>query len=190
MLIMYAFRDDEMMKLYAEPTGSMSTVLCRFLCSIILHVSLCNKTKGSFQMMKYAMNHYWKFDSWFTAFLVGFFQMLVLMSVEFVNMAVLLSIHDIIEIIMNFLALVIITNFDEFFFATDHHEKLFKLLADGKIELNGKELTLDDLTKIETTSSEHARFHNKGNILNTWKPNPKQPEKSGLRRARTQMAKS
>jgi len=49
-------------------------------------------------------------------------------------------------------------------------------LADGKIELNGKVLSLDEVTKIETTSSEHARFHNKGNILKTWTP-PKQPKR-------------
>ncbi len=70
-------------------------------------------------MMKYALNHHWKFDSWLTAFLVGFFQMLVLISVELVNMTVLLSIQEIMEIIMNFLALVVICQFDEFFFMTE-----------------------------------------------------------------------
>ena len=70
MLAHVAFMDEEMMDKYAKPS-SLQIVLCRFLCSIILHVSLANKTKGSFQMMKYALNHYWKFDSWFTAFLVG-----------------------------------------------------------------------------------------------------------------------
>ena len=45
--------------------------------------------------------------------------MLVLISVELVNMTVLLSIQEIMEIIMNFLALVVICQFDEFFFMTE-----------------------------------------------------------------------
>ena len=54
---------------------------------------------------------------------------------------------------MNFLALVVICQFDEFFFLTEQNEKLFMLLANGRIEIIGKELRLEDLTKIETTSS-------------------------------------
>ena len=63
--------------------------------------------------MKYAMNHPWKFNSWFGAYLVGLSQMTVLFSVEFVNLAVLLTNERILETVMNFLALVVIREFDD-----------------------------------------------------------------------------
>ena len=54
---------------------------------------------------------------------------------------------------MNFLALVIISDFDDYFFVTIKDYRLSKLISDGEIDLLGKKLTLEDLTKIETTTS-------------------------------------
>ena len=44
--------------------------------------------------------------------------MLVVIAVETVNLAVLTTNHTILDIIMNFLALVVVTEFDDFFFMT------------------------------------------------------------------------
>ena len=39
-----------------------SIVLARFMCGIVLHVSLCGELKSGMLLMKYAVNHTWKFD--------------------------------------------------------------------------------------------------------------------------------
>lgn len=119
--------------------------------------------------MKYANNHWWKFENWLQAYLVGMTQMFIVVLVEMVNIAVLSTNETIIDIIMNFLALVVLSEFDNFFFSTVSSTTVFgKALESGEIDLpattdeDGKErsntLPLDDLLKIEVTSSRFANM--------------------------------
>ena len=62
-------------------------------------------------------------------------QMLVVIVVEVVNLAVLTTNHTIMDIIMNFLALVIIADFDDFFFMTVDKEMMADLMQDGEVQL-------------------------------------------------------
>ena len=94
----------------------MRNVLCRFFCAIFLHINLADELAQGFKIMKYAMNHPWKFNSWYSAFSVGFCQMFILTSVELVNMLFLLTNDSIVDTLMNFLALTVITEFDDFYF--------------------------------------------------------------------------
>ena len=68
--------------------------------------------------MKFSMNHPWKFKKWYDAFFVGFWQMFILVSVEFVNMMILLTNSTIVDALMNFLALTVIIEFDDYYFST------------------------------------------------------------------------
>ena len=69
-------------------------------------------------MMKYSVNHPWKFENYIEAFWVGFMQAFIVLSVELVNLVVLNTNPTIMDILMNFLALVIISDFDDYFFLT------------------------------------------------------------------------
>ena len=73
--------------------------------------------------MKYALNHPWKFNNWKNAFFIGFLQIFFQVSVEAVNFRILISNRTIIETIVNFLALLIISDFDDYFFFTVLKEK-------------------------------------------------------------------
>ena len=85
--------------------------------------------------------------------------MIVLVSVELVNLAILLTNETVMDTIMNFLALVIISDFDDYFFFTVKNEPLSKLITDGEFTFYPDEArTLDDITLIETTTSQDARF--------------------------------
>ena len=68
--------------------------------------------------MKYALNHPWKFTSWSRAYRVGLLQMSVVLSLEVVNLSFMLTNITISEIIMSFLALLIISEFDDYLFLT------------------------------------------------------------------------
>jgi len=78
--------------------------------------------------MKYALNHHWKFDSWRYAFFIGFCQMLMILSVESVNMYMLLTNDKIVDTLMNFLALIVISEFDDKLFETIKNDPLSKLI--------------------------------------------------------------
>ena len=111
-----AFTSEEELRKFKTGPDGVKIVLARFICAIFLHVTLVDKTKQGLAMMKYAMNHPWKFRNWQAGYYIGFMQMFVVISVEVVNMAILITNNTIVEILMNFLALVIITDFDDYFF--------------------------------------------------------------------------
>ena len=75
--------------------------------------------------MKYANNHPWKFRSWKKAYLIGFCQVLMVFSVEFINLILLCENDTVEDIIMDFLALTIISDFDNLYVtALEADEKL------------------------------------------------------------------
>ena len=144
-------------------------ILARFFCAVVLHIYMHPEIEQSFQLQKYALNHTWKFTDWGFAFAVGLMQMLVTLSVELVNVVILNTNHSIMDIIMNFLALVIIAEFDDYLVVTiEKHLPLRKLMNDKEdnefeIEEGGRVVKVNDLLRWEVTTSDSARFNVKGN---------------------------
>ena len=84
--------------------------------------------------------------------------MIVLLSVEIVNVTVVLTNTTVKDTIQNFLALVIISDFDDYYFQTIKEEPLCKLISDksfnfGYYEGEVNERKLEEITKIEVTNS-------------------------------------
>lgn len=63
--------------------------------------------------MKYAMNHWYKFTQWEWAYFCGFFKSLSGICVEIASIGIICSSSDAISIGMNFIALFIVTDFDD-----------------------------------------------------------------------------
>ena len=110
-------------------------VVTRFICAIFLHFYVSSEQTQALNMMNFAQNHTKKFNLWKFAFLIGFMQMIVVYSVELINFAILLTSSTVQDIIMNFLAIVIIVEFDDFLFGVAKDGKMKKLITDQ--ELNG-----------------------------------------------------
>ena len=75
LLILFLFKEaltnvDMVDALKTQPDG-VSIVLCRFLCGIFLHINLSDELEQAMSLMKYSMNHPWKFRKWWAAYLVG-----------------------------------------------------------------------------------------------------------------------
>lgn len=120
--------------------------------------------------MKYAVNHSWKFRKWRRAYMVGFCQTFVLITCEAVNLILLTTNHTMLDIIMNFLAIIVITEFDDAFFFIVQQGELAKLLTDGEFEHKSKQgdtwnVEISEILKIETTTSNYAKMKVPGNLL-------------------------
>ena len=116
--------------------------------------------------MKYSSNHPWKFKSWFNAYLVGLSQLVVVVGIEFVNIIMRLWDLTFIEVAMNFVDLILISDFGEYYFTIVSGDRLSKLIIAGSITLDtGAPLTLKALLEIETTTSVAARGVNDKNRL-------------------------
>ena len=91
-------------------------------------------------------------------------------SIELVNFAILLTNDNVLETIMNFLAIVILAEFSEKFFEAARNDHVSTLLTEGKIYFfkeegkDGIERSLDEITKVEVTSSQFARFRMPSNL--------------------------
>ncbi len=57
--------NEDMTDAFKTAPDSATIVLARFLCAVFLHIILTDEIKQGFAMMKYANNHWWKFDYWF-----------------------------------------------------------------------------------------------------------------------------
>lgn len=100
--------------------------------------------------MKYALNHEWRFDNWKVAFWCGFLQASIILIVELVNFLCIMSSTQVLDVVMNFLALVVISDFDDFFYgALGNKEECKAFLFDP---------CYSDLLTIERTSSRRARL--------------------------------
>lgn len=148
---------------FATPPPEISTVISRFVCGIFLHISQEDEIKAAFKMMKYSINHPWKFEYWFVAFLGGFCQVSILILVEVVCLVLLLVQDDVLDVLMNFISLTIITELDDYLFQTIYENPISDLIKDGEANICGVDCRLDQIIKIETTTSSEARIRMEGN---------------------------
>ena len=51
----------EFFEAYKENPSSWYLVICRFLCGCFLHITLVTEIKQAFKIMRYSLNHPWKF---------------------------------------------------------------------------------------------------------------------------------
>ena len=69
-------------------------------------------------MMKFTMNHYTRFTTRFLPYLIGFLQVIASLWIEFINIFILLSNESVMDVVMNFLALNVILEFDNYYAAS------------------------------------------------------------------------
>ena len=66
--------------------------------------------------MKFALNHHYRFENPFVPYFAGMLQALSVFTIEFVNFIVILTSSTYLEVVMNFTALSIISEFDDAFY--------------------------------------------------------------------------
>jgi len=135
----------------------MYVVISRFICCVTLHMALGDELKQGFDCMKYALNHPWRFSNWRLAFTAGLMQSSSVMLNEFVNILTILYSTNIMSVVMNFLALVVISDFDDMFYGALRNESWKEFLSDSD--------TYGELLMIERTSSHRAAHDHEEHIL-------------------------
>lgn len=102
--------------------------------------------------MKFATNHHYRFDRPLIAFLAGFFQATSIFAIELVNLTVILSASTYLEVVMNFMALAIIAEFDDKFYDALGEDELKDLIENP---------AFDHLYTVTRTSSRDCSEANK-----------------------------
>ena len=82
--------------------------------------------------------------------------MFIVLSLEVVNISFMLTNSTIPDIIANFIALLVISEFDDYFFMAVSHTPSGILVKDGKLVTSSGTLSHKDILNIETTTSTRA----------------------------------
>ena len=125
---------------------------------MFLSVIIKSEYKQALDIMKYSHNHPWKFGIWFLPFFLAAVQFFFVFFLEAFSMFLLLSAQTPIDSIANFIALMIIADFDVFLFAATQPTPMCSLISDGEIVLDGITITLDAFVSIETTTSRKYEY--------------------------------
>lgn len=134
-------------------------IISRFMCAIVLHMQLSGELRQALDKMKFALNHSYRFkpgSGYAVAFMSGFLQATMIFSVEIVNIISILSYGDTLNVVIAFLALAIVAQFDNFFYDS--------LGANKDKELLETEIYKSTVL-IQRSSSKNARGKIDGNKL-------------------------
>ena len=101
-----------------------------FVCISVLHLSMIEPSLNGLSMQKFVCNHPYLFESPGAAYRAGMLMNMVTLSIELSNMLVVLMSGDTLSIIGNFVALVIIAEFDNYVFASMQADSFMALLEE------------------------------------------------------------
>ena len=130
-------------------------IYARFVCAVILHLSLMDDVYFGMQMMKYALNHTYMFDSWSIAYFMGLQQALIATIVEIGNLAIILTSIYPVAIVLNFISVAIVAEFDSYVFNSMRNEAS-KTLLEEKVN--------EHVFKIRHTTSKRCEKDEKSTI--------------------------
>jgi len=87
----------------------------RFICGLIMHISCNYEILNGMVMMKFAVNHYWKFYNYRLAYMSGLLQLVAMILITICSYLVISIETRTLEITKNFFALMIVSDFDDIF---------------------------------------------------------------------------
>lgn len=134
------------------PTFEVS--FCQFIAGMLLQMTINQEVGGGLEMMKYAVNHSWKFKYPTIAFLTGLLQVVSHVFTGSICYVVIIQSESVLDLAKDFTALIIIAEFDNQFAALSREHVAREVVEDKKVYAN--------LFMIETTSSDSA--HSMGNM--------------------------
>lgn len=140
-------------------------MLARLICVALLQIHLKEEYVQSMSMMKYAVNHPTYFTKYYEAFLIGFVKTTVVTLVNMVNIIYLLQTKDVVSAVENFVALVVICDFDNYLFDAVRRDPIKHKLCNEEYD--------DLLLKTKTTS---VRFFNSCKVFERLKVENKAEE--------------
>ena len=131
----------------------INLVICRTILAWYLHMIIDKDIKQGHRFMKYGLNHPWKFRAFCTTYFIGALQSGVALFAEFISIAVLLGTRSYIDAVKDFIALVVVNDFDNMIFGYLQDDNLAKLVVSGEVKVGSIKLKTSDLLKIETSSA-------------------------------------
>lgn len=127
----------------------------RLLTMVLTHILLQEQMVQGVSMMKFAVNHPWKFRRYELAFTVGLMQVLMVIMVEATTCLILIFASErLFDVLANYIIVLVIADFSANFYSINTDERHKKMISDQ---------TLSDFFTIEVTTSKSANQQISGN---------------------------
>jgi hypothetical protein len=104
-------------KLPSAEIPTYDVLFTRFACSFALHMFMRPEWVSGLNNMKLVINHPYRFSNQVEPFVIGLLQVVAAAMIEAANVLQLITNTEVIEVVMNFMALAILAEFDDFFFS-------------------------------------------------------------------------
>ena len=86
--------------------------ICRLIAGILLQMIINSEVQNGLSIMKYSVNHYWKFRYGGLAYTAGLLQVLASVLIAIINYSVITVSETVLDLAKDFTALVIIAEID------------------------------------------------------------------------------
>lgn len=103
-------------------------LFARFICATILHLSLIEEVNSALMNMKYVLNHHYIFQRPNLAFMISYMHFFVTTSTELCNICIIITSLYPVSIVLNFIAIAIIAEFDNYVYGSMRNEYCKKLI--------------------------------------------------------------
>jgi len=113
-IIIGDIHDDPFVNMFKPPL-STKIAFARFISGMIMQTMVDEEISNGMKMMKYSINHWWKFRNHRVAFTVGLLQIIAMQWVAIVNYIVVMISDSVLDIAKDFTALIIIADIDDIF---------------------------------------------------------------------------
>jgi hypothetical protein len=128
---------------------------CQFIAGMLMQMNINYEFAHGLRLMKYTLNHEWKFKYPYSAFMSGLLQVISTVITAGVCYAVIISSPNILDLAKDFTALMIIIDFDNYF-ANTSSDDITKDIIENSMS-DGVNCLYTDIFTIETTTSSNAR---------------------------------
>lgn len=132
-------------------------VILRFICAVVLHMTAQGEIAQEIGFMKFSLNHDYRFNNYVYPFLAGFLQAVSIIVIELVSFVVIMSSATYLDVVMNFLALYVISEFDDIFYIAIGD------ISDKELISNAK--AFEELYKVTRTTSIYCPSSNEANNI-------------------------
>ena len=151
-LLFAEFFAPENISAFNQPVPSVSIIIARVICVFILHISLQDELIAGMELMKFAINSPTQFEPncYWISYLAGLAQGSVVIGVEILSVTVCLTSTMVLDIVMNFIALAIIADFDDFIYGSIRNESIKNVIEDEE------KLNEANILTIRVTTSSNA----------------------------------
>lgn len=130
-------------------TPNLQIYLCRFLCSLLLHMELVPDVKQSFWMMRYLNTHPHKFSQQFVPYLIALMQFTGGLLAEITNIFMLSTRESVEECVTFFVAFNILAKIDNIYAESLSNQPLMKVTEQPLVwELSGKSVPFGSRSRL------------------------------------------